>query len=228
MAEENFNQFLTESEINRVSRWQKFFEPICRRIFQTLAGLQILIPPDVQNLNSPVLIVANHVSWLDPFLIGAALFGQVKIFPFFYITKDKLINFPLFGRFIKRLGAFAAHRGEGLEKSLALPRGLLNSGHSVVFFPQGRLYEKFEVEQGRPGAAALALATNKPILPVAILGLTKLSWLKFFLGKYEIKIVVGRPFSLKDKLLPDSQPNIELAAKIIMEEIKELLGVGVR
>ena len=138
MAEENFNQFLTEKEISQVARWQKFIEPFCRYIFESLAKLQVSVSAAAKEVSSPVLIVANHVSWLDPSLIGAALFGQVKIFPFFYITKDSLVNFPVFGGFIKRLGAFAAHRGEGLEKSLALPGWFLNSGHSVVFFPQGR------------------------------------------------------------------------------------------
>jgi len=223
MAEKKINQFLTKSEINQVGRWQNFFGPIFCRIFQAMAGLQVSILPDVQKLTGPFLIVANHVSWLDPPLVGAALFGRIKIYPFFYIAKDKLINFPLFGGFIKRLGAFAARRGEGLEKSLALPKQLLISGYSVVFFPQGRLYEKFDIEQGRPGAAALALATNKPILPVAISGVSRPYWLKFLLRRCKIKIIVGQPFLLKDKFSPDSQPVLGSATKIIMEEVEKLL-----
>jgi 1-acyl-sn-glycerol-3-phosphate acyltransferase len=119
-----------------------------------------------------------------------------------------------------------ARKHEGLEKSLAEPKQILQSGYSLVFFPQGKRYPYFEfrLEQGGPGAAVLAIQTQKPILPMAICGIPAFSWKNFFLRKYRVKVIVGQPFSLQEKLAQNyAEGNIEIGSQIIMREIQKLL-----
>ena len=131
----------------------------------------------------PLLIVANHPSFLDPPILGTSFPFFSKIHPIYFITQDVLIKKPGLGLLLKALGGFPAKKGQGLEVSLAAPKKLLAQGKSVVFFPQGRRHQFFEVGQGRIGSAVLASQTKAPMLPVAISDSAPGSIKKFLLGK---------------------------------------------
>lgn len=179
---------------------------------------------DRQELKRPLLIVSNHLSYLDPMILGTVLPSGCPAYPTYFIAKDSFLEPPLFGGFLKLFGAFRAWRGQGLERSLAIPKEILRSGCSVVFFPQGRRYQDFALEQGRPGAAVLALTTGTQVLPVAICGMSPFSWKKFFLRQYRVRVIFGKPFSLSQKLDEFfASGNVEVGTQIIMQEIKKLL-----
>lgn len=171
----------------------------------------------------PLIVVSNHTSYLDPSIIGTILPFNSQVYPIYFITKDTVATVSLLGGFLKLLGAFRAWKGEGLQKALEEPKKILQNGYSVVFFPQGHRSPEFHADQGRPGAAALALETNKPILPIGISGLTNFSWKNFFLRKYHVKVKVGQPFSLKEKLGSQTPPDLHQPTEIIMREIERLL-----
>jgi 1-acyl-sn-glycerol-3-phosphate acyltransferase len=195
-----------------------------RPILKLFTGCRLITRCDISDLKRPLLVVANHQTFLDPPLIGTVLPFNCPVYPIYFITKDSIMAAPFVGGFLKLCGAFAARRGEGLEKAIEEPRQILKSGYSVVFFPQGKRYPEFKIEQGRPGASLLALETNVNILPVAILGLADFSWKKFFLRRHKVKIIVGQPFALKEKLDQFyASGSIEIGVRIIMQEIKKLM-----
>lgn len=165
----------------------------------------------------PLLIVANHLSFLDPLLVGTSFPFFSKIHPIYFITQDVLMEKPILGLLLKALGGFPAKKGQGLEVSLATPKKLLEQGKTVVFFPQGRRQQIFDVNQGRVGSAVLALDTKTPILPLAIIDSAPGSIKKFILRKRKIKVVVGQAFTLKQENLPE-------ATKEIMQKIGQLLN----
>ncbi len=181
---------------------------------------------DIEDLKRPLIIASNHLSYLDPPILGTVLPFGSSVYPIYFIAKDSLMTAPVWGGFLKLLGAFRAWRGTGLEKSLAEPKQILERGCSLVIFPQGKRYpySEFKLEQGRPGVATLALGTGKPILPVAICGIQAFSWKNFFLRKYSVKVIIGKPFLLKEKLAQNyAEDNIEVGSQIIMREIQKLL-----
>ncbi|MDP2918257.1 MAG: lysophospholipid acyltransferase family protein, partial [bacterium] len=132
---------------------------------------------DIKDLQSPLIIVSNHLSYLDPPILGTVLPFGSPVYPIYFIAKDTLMTAPVWGGFLKLFGAFRAWRGEGLQRSLAEPKQILQNGCSLIIFPQGKRYPYFEykLEQGRPGATVLALQTQKPILPMAICGMPAFS-----------------------------------------------------
>jgi len=203
---------------------QKFGWLLLRPILKFFTGYKPYVLCEIDDIKSPLIIASNHVSFLDPPILGTVLPINCPAYPAYFITKDKYMAIPVLGGFLKLLGAFRAWRGEGLEKSLAVPKKILASGGSVVFFPEGGLKKGLA---GKPGAAVLALGTNRPILPVAICGLGNFSWLKFFLRQHRVKVLIGKPFLLKDKLTEFYAPdNIEIGTQIIMQEIKKLVEQG--
>ena len=181
---------------------------------------------EIDELKSPLIIASNHLSYLDPPILGTVLPFGSQAYPVYFITKDSLITAPFWGGFLKFLGALRAWRGTGLEKSLAEPKQILERGCSLVVFPQGKRYpyNEFKLEQGRPGAATLAFETGKPILPMAICGIQAFSWKNFFLRKYSVKVIIGRPFMLGEKLAQNYvEGNLEVGTQIIMREIQKLM-----
>lgn len=178
----------------------------------------------ISDLRKPLLIASNHQSYIDPPLIGTVLPFDCQAYPIYFITKDTIMTAPVLGGFFKLFGAFRARRGEGLQNSLTQPMTILNRGYSVVFFPEGKRHQIFAPENGRTGAATLALKTDVQILPVAICGLAPFSWKNFFLRRYRVKINVGRPFLLVDKLAElFCEGNIEVGTQVIMREIEKLM-----
>lgn len=176
---------------------------------------------DFDQLNGPLILTANHASYLDSIMIGIAFPFGAEIFPLYFMARDRMMSVLLWGSFLRWLGAFPASKGSGLEESIKKPQELLSSGASVIIFPQGHRYSEFKASHGRNGAAFLALRSNKPILPVGISGLNNFSWKKFFFKKYRVKITVGEPFFLRERM--NDLSDVNQGTEIIMGEIGKLL-----
>lgn len=115
----------------------------------------------------PVMVVANHASYLDGLLLTAALGPQVS-----YVVKDDVSGWTLVGRVLQRLGVVFIARDE-VQMSARQTRTLLKrlrNGDSLGIFPEGT----FKAEPGllpfKLGAFMLAARTDTPIVPVVISG----------------------------------------------------------
>src|SRR5919199_1283444 len=82
--------------------------------------------------DGPVILAANHRSFLDPFVIGACL-GR----PIYFVAKRELFRNRLQAWFLNSLGAFPVRRGEADEESVETARLLLARGDALVVFPEG-------------------------------------------------------------------------------------------
>ncbi|HEX4522958.1 MAG TPA: lysophospholipid acyltransferase family protein [Casimicrobiaceae bacterium] len=79
-----------------------------------------------------VLIVANHISWLDIFVINAAQ-------PARFVAKADLAQWPLVGRLIAGVGTLFIERGRGRDAHRINHRAcaVLASGDVIAIFPEG-------------------------------------------------------------------------------------------
>lgn len=136
-----------------------------------------------------VLVVSNHQSHFDPPLVGIGCLRQIN-----YVARKTLFDVPLFGRFIKSVGAFPIDRDgiglSGIKESLKL----LKHGEMVLIFPEGTRTSDGEIAPFRPGFTTLAARTNAAILPVAIEGAFQV-WprSKKFPGLGKIRVHYGKP-----------------------------------
>ncbi len=150
----------------------------------TITGQEHLPPAN----NGPLLIISNHFSWFEPFLLGIHL-RQYNIR--FYAAaelKEKVLFRPILYTFHPIL----VHRGQVDRRALREAIQTLESGGTVAIFPEGGIdpdlrdrinrgemvhevqghmsRESAQLIDARPGAAYLAVRTQTPILPVAFLG----------------------------------------------------------
>jgi 1-acyl-sn-glycerol-3-phosphate acyltransferase len=176
------------------------------------------------SLKKPIILVSNHLSLMDPFIIGISFPLSSGIHPLHFMTADEWINSPL-GIFIKLWGGFPTYYGHGLEVSLKEPREIIKKGGAILVFPQGKRMQGFDISQGKIGVAVLALTTKTPILPLGISDPYPGDIKKFFLRKRKIKISVGQPFSLAERLNKEenyTEADFRQGTEIIMKEISQL------
>ena len=62
---------------------------------------------------APVILAANHRSFLDPFVVG-----HLRRRPVYFVAKRELFDKPLTGWLLNCLGAFPIRRGESDEESM--------------------------------------------------------------------------------------------------------------
>ncbi|PZN13190.1 MAG: 1-acyl-sn-glycerol-3-phosphate acyltransferase [Bacillota bacterium] len=127
----------------------------------------------------PLLVVANHFSWLDPPLVGTVLPRKVH-----FMAKHELFRYPLFGWLLRRVGAFPVRRGHPDRQALRHSLELLRRGEVVGLFPEGTR-SRGALGPFEPGAGLLALRSGAPVLPVAIEG-------PYRIGR-RIRVRVGPP-----------------------------------
>jgi len=137
---------------------------IVRALLRLLYGFQVEgashEPP-----SGPLVIVSNHLSDLDPLVVGASLRRRVA-----FMAKDELFRIPLLRWWITACGAFPVRRGEPDRQALRRSLAILSKGGALVMFPEGTRGRDRTLRPPEPGAAMLALRTGATILPVAVLG----------------------------------------------------------
>lgn len=115
--------------------------------------------------NGPVILCSNHVSWLDPLLLGAM--GPRRLF---YMTKAEAFASPLAALILRTVGAFPVRRHTADRGAIRKALELLHRGKTVALFPEGTRSRTGSLGKAEPGAALLALWSESDVLPVAICG----------------------------------------------------------
>jgi glycerol-3-phosphate dehydrogenase (NAD(P)+) len=115
--------------------------------------------------SGPVIIAANHRSFLDPFVIGT-----MARRPMYYVAKQELFQRRWMGWILSALGAFPVKRGMHDEDSIDTAKAILARGGIVLIFPEGTRTRPGSLGQPKRGVGRLALETGAPVVPIAVIG----------------------------------------------------------
>jgi 1-acyl-sn-glycerol-3-phosphate acyltransferase len=114
------------------------------------------------------IFVSNHVNIFDPFVIYSAIPQFVRGFEL-----ESHFKIPIYGWMMGRFGNIAVPDAPGrksLEVMIARARAALDSGVSLIAFPEGSRTRDGHVQPFRKGIFSLAQKFEVPIVPVSIVG----------------------------------------------------------
>jgi len=115
-------------------------------------------------LKGGVIIAANHISYLDPPLIGAVLPRRAT-----FMARKGLFEIPVLRWAIKQT-AIPVDRKRTSPSTIKEAVLRLKAGEAVVLFHEGRRSETGELLEGKRGIGMVARLSNAPIVPVFIEG----------------------------------------------------------
>jgi len=160
-------------------------------------------------LHGGVVVAANHISNLDPPLLGVAVPRPVS-----YMAKKELFAIPVLGPVISHLNAFKVDRDAGGTAALRASLRLLKEGRCVGIFPEGGR-NLTGTNQEKAGAAFLAAASGAPVVPAAIVGSRKLRPFA------RVTVIFGEPLHIVRNRKSDDD-DLEKGATQIMQRIRAL------
>ncbi len=162
-----------------------------------------------------VIYASNHRSNADPPLVGIGARGKYS-----FMAKEELFENKLFAWLISRLGAFPVARGKGDTKVIDTAIERLDSGRSLMIFPEGTRSKDGKVHRGHTGAALIAARSGKKIIPVGIVFGEKLKF------RTRITVKYGEPIDPTEYVDSAEEPNPRQLVKLknrYMEDIKQLV-----
>jgi 1-acyl-sn-glycerol-3-phosphate acyltransferase len=113
--------------------------------------------------NTPQLLVANHVSWLDPVVIQT-------VQPSIFVAKQEVRRWPVVGAIAQACGVVFVNRGSpsSARKMVTQVADAMQSGHNVAGFPEGTSTLGHTVEMFHANLFESAIHQDVPVQPLAL------------------------------------------------------------
>jgi 1-acyl-sn-glycerol-3-phosphate acyltransferase len=171
---------------------------LMRPFIWSLTSVRVYGTENLDGVEPPYIVVANHSSHLDaPLVMGAMPRKQARYLAtnaaadyFFQIRWKKVLTQLFFN-------AFPVDR-TGLRGRNGILKDLLDADVPLLLFPEGTRSVSGEMGPFKPGAAALSISQGVPCLPVALAGAYDAmpkgaNWVQ---GKRPpVTVNIGRPMS---------------------------------
>jgi 1-acyl-sn-glycerol-3-phosphate acyltransferase len=197
MNHERLHSYTRERGVNLPIYWivRAALVPFFRIYFRMVRIGREHIPAE-----GPVIVAANHRSFLDPFVIATMAPWRR---PMYYVAKKELFQKRWMAWILNALGAFPVDRGAGDQESISTAKKLLARGEIVLIFPEGTRIRPGSLGKPRRGVGRLALETGAPVVPVAVIG-TEAIRRGWRIRPHKVKIRAGRPLRFPE--VQDASP----------------------
>lgn len=172
------------------------------------------------DFSKPMIIVANHTSYLDTPLICTIISGN-----YHFMGKVELLKNPVLRLFFQTIDV-PVDRSNRIASYRALKKveENINKGLSLILYPEGTMSKNPpEMGEFKAGAFKLAVDTKVPILPISFLNNYKLmkgSGLKYGSRPGIMRAYIHKPIETNNLSTPEELENL---SKQIFETLKSKL-----
>ncbi|PPA71277.1 lysophospholipid acyltransferase family protein [Jeotgalibacillus proteolyticus] len=155
-----------------------------------------------------VLLCANHISLLDPPVVGLTARRPVS-----FMAKEELFRMPVLKKILPKVRAFPVKRGMSDREALRNGLKILKENNVIGLFPEGTRSKDGELKKGLAGAGFFALRSEAAVVPCAVIGPYK----RF----KRLKVVYGKPIPMEE--LRAKRASADEATEVIMSHIQNLI-----
>jgi 1-acyl-sn-glycerol-3-phosphate acyltransferase len=193
--------------------------PVLRFLFKVrVEGLEN-VPKD-----GPVIMASNHVSFSDSIFLPLVLRRRIT-----FVAKAEYFDDPKTAWFFRAIGQIPIRRegGTASQRALDSARDVLVDGGVFGIYPEGTRSPDGRLYKGHTGIARLALQTNTPIVPVAMIGTREAQPIGQVKPNFFMPITVSFGRALTFEHLADRADDRAVLRSItdeVMYELRELSG----
>ena len=178
----------------------------------------------------PIIVISNHTSYADGVLLALACRRMGRSLRL--LATSGVFGAPVLGFVARKLGFIKVKRGAAdAATSLDEAARALAEGEAVGIFPEGRLTRDplMWPERAKTGTVRLALRTDAPIVPVAMVGAHRVvsrhkvvpTLLVNLIRRPKVDTRIGAPIDIRAlmNIGPATEPTndeIRLAADLVM------------
>ncbi len=163
----------------------------------------------------PFIICSNHIKWIDPATIGAAIPARYRIR---FMAKKELFSYFILSFLVRKAGAFPVNRKQADYSAIKKAYQLLKEGQVLGLFPEGSRSINGKLQKAYNGSALIAVRSGVPVVPIAIVG-------PYQLFK-PLHVYIGPPFVLPPLIYEnkeDKKAQLEEMSYEIMRRIRDLV-----
>ena len=167
-----------------------------------------------------MMLVANHVSFVDPIVLGSAFPRRIV----FMITRP-IYDLRRLTWFYYMMGTIPVAPDVPDPGAMKAALRVLHANGIVGIFPEGQRMPDGNLGEGKSGAALLAARTGVPVVPAAIIGAHKvMPGGSIFPRPRAVRVVFGEPirFPAVTSRRP-TREQLDAFAELIMRKISELM-----
>jgi len=114
-------------------------------------------------LTGPLILAANHESYIDPFLVGSGFKRSIH-----YLAREDLFAVPVLHWLLPRLQTVPVDREGGGARGLKVILDRLLAGGGIILFPEGTRTRDGKLQRPRLGIALTVIKSNAPVFPVRV------------------------------------------------------------
>jgi 1-acyl-sn-glycerol-3-phosphate acyltransferase len=129
-----------------------------------LCGMRLVVHNDGARLDEGVLVVANHISWIDIYVINAWR-------PTPFVSKAEIRKWPVVGWLAQQLGTVFIQRERRSDAKRIMHElaDRLNSGELMCVFPEGTTTDGVQLLPFHANMFQAAVSASRPVQPVCLM-----------------------------------------------------------
>jgi 1-acyl-sn-glycerol-3-phosphate acyltransferase len=135
-----------------------------RAVYATYFRWRVFNPERVPR-TGPVILAANHASFIDPPLVGSGLTRDIN-----YLARESLFRFPVVGAILRSWNAVPVDRDGGGAAGLRKILNRLFAGGGIILFPEGTRTKDGNLQPARSGIGLTVIKSSAPVVPVRVFG----------------------------------------------------------